>query len=100
MNNDDIRRFLLRHRRIMPDTELAKIAGCSEQAIGQFISKSGNRTDGLKFQVNRIHRALGLEVETKVERTRTFSPKPLEWQDGETRLQAWTLTRPKPNGRP
>ena len=102
MNNDDIRRFLLRHRRIMPDVELAKIAGVSKEAVGQFINKSGKRTDGAKFRINRIHQALGLEVKVEVKVERTFSPKDhvlVAAAPQPARVEDWTLTRPKPRRR-
>ena len=73
MNNDDIRAFLLRHRRIMTDEEFGEIAGISGQAVGQFINKSCGRTDGNTFRTNKIHEALGLKVESVT--YRTFKPK-------------------------
>jgi hypothetical protein len=94
VTNDDIRRFLLAHRKIMPDVELAKIAGCSPAAIGQFINKSDGRTDGASyFRVNKIHQVLGLRVE------RTYAPEPISWSQGEPmprRVEVWTLARPRP----
>lgn len=73
MNNNDIRRFLLRHRRIMTDGEFGEIAGISGQAVSQFINRSGGRTDGMTFRVCKIHEALGLKVESVT--YRTFKPK-------------------------
>lgn len=85
----------------MPDVELAKVVGVSPEAIGQFINKAGGRTDGATFRVNKIHEALGLEVEVKVQRT--FRPKDVDWRDGEPkprRVEEWTLPRPRPRRAP
>lgn len=98
MNNDDIRRFLLAHRRIMSDAELAEIAGVTKAAINQFINKIDRPDGGNKFRITQLHRALGLEVTTM----RTFKPAEQEWHQAEKRewrLEEWTLQRPQPRRR-
>jgi hypothetical protein len=94
VTNDDIRRFLLAHRKIMPDVELAKIAGCSAANIGQYINRRGGRTDGETYlHVNKIHKALGLKVERK------YVPEEVAWSQGAPlprRVEVWTLARPRP----
>lgn len=80
----------------MSDVELARIAGVSKEAIGQFINKTDRQGGGLRFRINKIHEALGLEV--KVERT--FAPKVLPLSDTTRRtrtVEDWTLARPRPN---
>ena len=72
MDNDDLRDFLLRHRKIMSDTELAREIGCTPQALGRFITRS-ERTHGNHFRVATLHQALGLEPESRV--VRTWKPK-------------------------
>ena len=72
MDNDDLRDFLLRHRKIMSDSELARAIGCTPQALSQFIRGDG-RTHGNHFRVGALHQALGLEPESRV--VRTWKPK-------------------------